>query len=112
MSHTVPYPIMNQHETVAIDRAVGELKTGLLDETRKERDAGAEQHRVDLQDDLVDLREERRGQVGPAAEPDAQARLPPSGAGRCVTASSEADCTSRSGLAAMVRETRNCLRWG
>ncbi len=55
------HPITKQHETVAVDFAIGEFQISLLDDTGKQRSARAEQYRIQLHDDLVDLAKKRRG---------------------------------------------------
>lgn len=55
------HPITKQHETVAVDFAIGEFQISLLDDTGKQRNARAEQYRIQLHDDLVDLGKKRRG---------------------------------------------------
>lgn len=55
------HPITKQHETVAVDFAIGEFQISLLDDTGKKRNAWAEQYRIQLHDDLVDLAKKRRG---------------------------------------------------
>src|SRR5262245_54976447 len=69
------HAVTQQHETVGINSAVREFQASRLDHTRKERNAGAKQNRIHLQDDLVYFRKKGGGQICATAEPDIFTRL-------------------------------------
>jgi hypothetical protein len=69
------YAITQQHEPVVENSAVSKFQTSRLDHTGKQWNAGAEENRIHLQDDLVDLRKKDGGQIAAAAKPDVLPRL-------------------------------------
>lgn len=69
------HSIMKQHETVAVDFAIGNFQIGRLDSTGKKRNSRSDYYRIQLHNHLVNLRKKSCRSSPTTAEPDVFTRF-------------------------------------